>query len=68
MSKVIDSVLGLAIGDAMGVPIETYKREYLKLNPVINMIGHLSHNLPKGYWSDDTSLTLATLESIADIG
>lgn len=65
MSKVKDAVVGLAVGDAMGVPIETYKREDLIINPVTEMKGFMAHNFPKGYWSDDTSLTLATLDSIS---
>ena len=68
MSKVRDSVIGLAIGDAMGVPIETYKREHLILNPVTQMKGYMAHNFPKGYFSDDTSMTIATISSLTELG
>ncbi len=64
MSKIHDSLLGLAVGDAIGVPIETYKREELKLKPITEMKGFMAHDIPKGYWSDDTSMTIATIESI----
>ena len=59
-----DGIIGFAIGDAMGVPVEFTSREKLMRNPVTSMIGFMSHNVPKGTWSDDTSLTLATMDSI----
>lgn len=62
--KIKDGVIGFAIGDAMGVPLEFYKRETLKDKNINEMIGNLSHNKPKGTWSDDTSLVLATMDSI----
>lgn len=61
-----NGILGFAIGDAMGVPNEFCTREELMENPVTEMIGYKSHNVPKGCWSDDTSLTLATMDSIIE--
>lgn len=57
-------IIGLAIGDAMGVPIEFFRREDLLKNPVTTMLGEQSHFVPKGSWSDDTSLNLALIDSI----
>ncbi len=57
-------IIGLAIGDAMGVPLEFLKREDLINNPVTVMLGEQSHHMPKGSWSDDTSLNLALIDSI----
>lgn len=62
-----DSLYGFVIGDAMGVPLEFMSREKLNQHPVTKMIGDGSHNLPKGVWSDDTSMTLATMDSISTI-
>ena len=59
-----NGILGFAIGDAMGVPNEFCLREKLMQDPVTEMIGFGSHDVPKGSWSDDTSLTLATMDSI----
>ena len=59
-----DGIIGLAVGDAMGVPIEFMSRDKLMDNPVTQMLDRGSHNQPKGTWSDDTSLTLATMDSI----
>lgn len=64
MTKIKDGVFGAAIGDAMGVPIEFKRREELLDNPVTSMIGGGTYNMPAGVWSDDTSLTLATMDSI----
>lgn len=59
------AILGHAVGDALGVPTEFIPREKLQKNPVIDMIGYGSHNVSKGSWSDDTSMELCTLNSIA---
>lgn len=59
-----NGIIGLAIGDAMGVPLEFCMREKLMQNPKTEMLGYGSHNVPKGSWSDDTSMTLATIDAI----
>ena len=64
MSKVRDGVIGHAIGDAMGVPLEFCIREKLLEHPVTNMRGYGSHPVPEGTWSDDTSMEIATMDSI----
>ena len=68
MPKVIDGVIGHAIGDAMGVPVEFKDREELHYNPVTEMIGHGTYNVPKGFWSDDTSMEIALIDSIINNG
>jgi len=57
-------IIGTAIGDALGVPVEFKPRAFLKQNPVTDMQEFGTHNQPKGTWSDDTSLTLCLAESI----
>ena len=59
-----DGIIGLAIGDAMGVPLEFVQREKLLENPVTRMLDKGTYGKSKGTWSDDTSLTLATIDSI----
>lgn len=68
MSKIKDGVIGHAIGDAIGVPVEFRSRTYLDRNPVRGMIGNGVHNQPIGTWSDDTSLEVCLMESICDKG
>ena len=64
--KVKDGIIGLIVGDALGVPVEFKRPEELLKNPVTDMIGHGTFNMPKGTWSDDSSMTIATMASIID--
>lgn len=57
-------ILGHAIGDALGVPVEFKSRETIKKKPVTDMIGYGTYGMPAGTWSDDTSMTLCALESL----
>lgn len=68
MSKYIDSIIGHAIGDAMGVPIEFEPRIKLLEHPITKMIGYGSHDVPAGTWSDDTSMEIATIDSFINKG
>ncbi len=66
MKKVKDGIMGVVIGDALGVPYEFKPRKYFDENPVNSMDGYGTHNQPAGTWSDDSSLTLATLDSLTN--
>ena len=59
------SILGFSVADAMGVPVEFVSRYELKTNPVTKMRDGGIWNQPIGTWSDDTSMTIATMESIS---
>ena len=52
-----DILFGVAIGDAIGVPVEFNSRNEIAENPVTDMIGFGTHNQPAGTFSDDSSLT-----------
>ena len=43
--KYAASIMGLVIGDALGVPVEFVSRDELKETPVTDMIGYGTHNL-----------------------
>ena len=58
-------LLGHAVGDALGVPVEFTAREKLDRDPVTDMRGFGSYPYPAGTWSDDTSMTLCALEVLA---
>ena len=64
--KVKDGIIGLVIGDALGVPVEFKYRESLKIDPVTKMEGYGTYNMPPGTWSDDSSMTIATMASIVN--
>lgn len=63
-SIVLDAIMGFVVGDALGVPVEFRDRKQLKKEPVIDMREYGTHNQPKGTWSDDSSMTLATMDSL----
>lgn len=63
---IISGVLGFAIGDALGVPVEFTSRFERNMNPTTDMLGYGSHKVPEGTWSDDTSMTIATIDSIIE--
>lgn len=64
--KVKSGLFGLAVGDALGVPVEFYSRSSLKENPVYEMIGYGTHYQPLGTWSDDSSLVFCLAESLCN--
>ena len=67
MKTIIQKILlGVATGDALGVPVEFEDRKDLKENPVTEMQEYGTYDEPKGTWSDDTSLTICLAESIAE--
>lgn len=59
-------LIGTAVGDALGVPVEFQPRSYLKANLVTDMREYGTHEQPKGTWSDDTSLMLCLAESMVE--
>ena len=65
-SKIKAVMIGHAVGDALGVPVEFCSREELKQKPVTDMQGYGTYPVPAGAWSDDTSMSIAALESLAD--
>jgi ADP-ribosylglycohydrolase len=67
-SPIDHALWGVIAGDALGVPVEFEKREYLDIHPVSGFIGYRRLDKPAGTWSDDSSLTLALADSIAASG
>ena len=64
LDKIKGAIFGHAIGDALGVPVEFCTRDELEIKPVSDMEGHGTHDKNAGVWSDDTSMTLAALDSL----
>ncbi len=63
--KIKAVMLGHAVGDALGVPVEFCKREELDEDPVTEMTSFGTYPVPVGCWSDDTSMSVAALDSLA---
>ena len=60
--------MGVVIGDALGMPVQFMNRGEVKKSPIEGMKGYGTYNMPPGTWSDDSSMTLATLDSISVVG
>lgn len=58
------ALFGIAVGDALGVPVEFKSRQEIAQNPVTDMIGYGTYNLPPGTWSDDSSLTFCLADAL----
>ena len=63
-----NGILGVIVGDALGCPVQFESRSIVATHPVTGMRGYGTFNLPPGSWTDDSSLTLALLESIKRTG
>lgn len=59
-----DGLLGLAVGDALGVPVEFLSRSQVRTRPVQEMLGYGTHHQPPGTWSDDAALTFCLADSL----
>ena len=63
--RFLGGLLGVAVGDALGVTVEFQSREELTLDPVKDMRGSSPPwYQPPGTWSDDSSLTFCLAESL----
>lgn len=60
------ALFGLAVGDALGVPVEFRSRRSLSENPVTDITGYGTHRQPPGTWSDDSSLSFCLAEALCD--
>ena len=68
VEKIKSVMIGHAVGDALGVPVEFCEREELVENPVTDMKGYGTYDVPAGAWSDDTSMSLCALDAMCREG
>lgn len=68
LEKIKGVVIGHAVADALGVPVEFASRKELDKAPVTEMEGFGTYPVPKGAWSDDTSMSLCTLDALGKYG
>ena len=62
----LDGIMGVVVGDALGCPVQFVDRDEIAMGPVEEMEGHGTYDLPEGTWTDDSSMTLALLDSIRE--
>lgn len=60
------SLLGLAVGDALGAPLEGLRPGWFE--PVEEMVRGGFHGVEPGQWTDDTSMALCLAESLIERG
>lgn len=65
-NKLLSMIMGVAIGDALGLPAQFYDRKILDKYPITEMAA--SEEGPAGTYSDDTAMTLCTLASLVENG
>lgn len=66
--RIVGGIFGLVVGDALGVPAQFRSREEVRANPITGMDRAESPAHGPGYWSDDSSMALATASSLIDGG
>lgn len=64
--RIMGGILGIAVGDALGLPVQFISRSERDKRPIKSMEGWGTFNMPPGSWSDDTSLTLCLAESLLE--
>jgi len=64
IDKLSGSLIGLAVGDAVGTTVEFKPRG--SFTPVTDMTGGGPFKLPVGYWTDDTSMALCIADSLCE--
>ena len=67
VNKYLSAILGLVVGDALGVPGEFKHRSTMKKDPITDMMAYGTHNQPAGTWSDDSSMVIATMEWLGEM-
>ena len=65
-SKVLSGLMGVCVGDALGVPVEFTSREERTENPVVDLNSYNAWREPPGTWSDDSSLTFCLADCLCD--
>ena len=63
MRSLRDGIYGLVVGDSLGVPFEFLQRGTFKAT---DMIKREEYDFDIGMWSDDSSMTLCTCDSIRE--
>ncbi len=63
--RLYGAIWGVAVGDALGVPVEFRSRKSLDADPVNDMCAGGTHGQVAGTWSDDSSLTFCLMEELS---
>ncbi len=64
--KILSGLMGVCVGDALGVPVEFTSREKRTKDPVTSMRAYGTWKQLAGTWSDDSSLMFCLAESLCN--
>ncbi|CAF1052697.1 unnamed protein product [Rotaria sordida] len=64
LNRILGSIIGLLLGDALGAHVEFRPHDFLKANPVTELQGGGTWGLEKGQFTDDTSMALCLMNSL----
>ena len=64
LDRALGAMVGLAVGDALGAPVEFCRRDTFE--PVTDMRAGGYFKLPVGAWTDDTAMALCLAESVLE--
>ncbi|CAF1120901.1 unnamed protein product [Rotaria sp. Silwood1] len=64
LNRIMGSIFGLILGDALGAHVEFRPHTYLLANPVTDLRGGGTWGLEKGQFTDDGSMTLCLANSL----
>ena len=67
----LNGMMGLIVGDALGCPVQFMRRNVIRnraQGPVTGMESGGAYRMPAGTWTDDSSMALAALDSIRELG
>jgi len=70
-SRILGSLYGLSVGDALGAPYEFSVRGKYTVTSEMeesHIYGYQSDTLPAGTWTDDTSMALCLGKSLSEKG
>ncbi|CAF2153627.1 unnamed protein product [Rotaria magnacalcarata] len=64
LDRIQGSIIGMALGDALGAHVEFRPHAYMKANPVTELTGGGTWGLLTGQFTDDTSMALCLANSL----
>jgi len=63
-SRILSGLMGVCVGDALGLPAKFRSRAACARSPVTDMTGYGTYDVPPGTWSDDSALTFCQTEAL----
>ncbi|MCQ2501728.1 MAG: ADP-ribosylglycohydrolase family protein, partial [Lachnospiraceae bacterium] len=67
-NTMLNGMMGLVVGDALGCPVQFLSRKEIKAHGLVTDMEEFgTYMMPKGTWTDDSSMALATLASMKEM-